>query len=283
MILVYWVVAAFLLLSRDVIPDFSWGFNPNLRTIAAAGRNDPPVKWTIHVVDAPRNSSESRRKVGEAVTGSTVRDDGWSTLASQVFLDSTDLFKGTPLAAIALGRLRVESHYLVDPKGDLHSLELKITADEAPDFPITVKGKVVDGPLDGTGQRQLELVFKGRDIEQTRRFPYEPKSMVGNLFGPMDRLPGLHVGQRWETSMVNPISGQVDRVRVEVPRRSLIHWGNEPVSTFEVVQSVPPFASARSWVRTDGVVLRQELPFPVVRLVLERQPDAPSQTRAISP
>ena len=28
--------------------------------------------------------------------------------------------------------------------------------------------------------------------------------------GPLDRLPGLHVGQRWETRVVNPFTGQVE-------------------------------------------------------------------------
>ena len=31
-------------------------------------------------------------------------------------------------------------------------------------------------------------------------------------------LPGLHVGQRWDTRVVNPFTGQVEVVRVEVQR-----------------------------------------------------------------
>ena len=30
----------------------------------------------------------------------------------------------------------------------------------------------------------------------------------------------------------------------------------------------------RTWVRLDGVILRQEVPLPLVRLVLERRPEA---------
>ena len=97
--------------------------------------------------------------------------------------------------------------------------------------------------------------------------------MVHDVLGPLDRLPGLHVGQRWETQVINPFTGQVDQVRVEVTRRGVIHWDGNPVTTFEVVQHMTPL-SMRTWVRLDGVILRQEVPFPFVRLVLERQPEA---------
>ena len=66
-------------------------------------------------------------------------------------------------------------------------------------------------------------------------------------------------------------------VRVEVQRRTLIHWNGEPVSAFEVVQHARSI-TARTWVRSDGVILRQEVPFPIVRLVLDRRPEQPART-----
>ena len=44
------------------------------------------------------------------------------------------------------------------------------------------------------------------------------------------------------------------------------------MTTLEVVHHMTPFA-ARTWVRPDGLVLRQEVPFPFVKLVLERLAD----------
>ena len=49
-------------------------------------------------------------------------------------------------------------------------------------------------------------------------------------------------------------------------------WDNTVVTTLEVVQHLTPI-SARTWVRPDGLVLRQEMPFPLVKLILERLPD----------
>ena len=103
------------------------------------------------------------------------------------------------------------------------------------------------------------------------------------MLGPMDRLPGLHVGQRWESQGRQSVSGQVESVRVEVVRRGLIHWEGEPVTTFEVVHRTSPF-SMKTWVRTDGVILRQEIPFPFVRLVLERRSETePSLPTSLKP
>ena len=48
-----------------------------------------------------------------------------------------------------------------------------------------------------------------------------------------------------------------------------------PVNTFEVVHRTSPL-SMKTWVRPDGVILRQEIPFPFVRLVLERRPETDS-------
>jgi hypothetical protein len=138
----------------------------------------------------------------------------------------------------------------------------------------------------------MEIVSRGpvEMLKKRLEIDYVPRGVVQDVLGPLDRLPGLHVGQRWESQMVNPFTGQVSPVRVEVARLGMINWNGEPVTTFEVVQHLTPMAMApltmRTWVRRDGVILRQEVPFPFVRLVLERRPEAdevPSQTQTRVP
>jgi hypothetical protein len=99
---------------------------------------------------------------------------------------------------------------------------------------------------------------------------YLPRSVVQDVLGPLDRLPGLHVCQKWDTQVINPFTAKVDLVRVEVLRKSLIQWNGKSLPGFEVVQHVNPL-SMRTWVRLDGVILRQEVPLPFVRLVMERR------------
>jgi hypothetical protein len=221
-------------------------------------------------VDDPRDP-ESRRTVGESVTASHRRPDGWFELTNHVELDASRMLKGTPFANMLPGisrgsRLGVESAYLVDSSGNLSSLNLTVTEQSSSGPLLVVKGKVKG--------RSMEIVSRGKIplFDQKVSFDYEPRSVVQDVLGPMDRLPGLHVGRRWESRVINPFTGTAESVRAEVTRRGLIHWDGNPVTTFEVVHRTSTFMM-KTWVRTDGVILRQEMPLPFVRLVLERRPE----------
>ncbi len=68
-------------------------------------------------------------------------------------------------------------------------------------------------------------------------------------------------------------------------RRTVIDWDGNPVNALEVEQKQGPL-TMRTWVRTDGMILRQEVPFPFVRLMLERRPEdviAPESAPVIPP
>lgn len=265
-ILVYWSIAAFCLLTWDVIPELTLGYPPDMRAIAGAGDSSKPVRWSIQVVDDPK-LPEARRTVGETVTSSSRKRDGWFELRSLAEFDAGGLLKGTAFATRTSMRLGVESRYHVDPVGNLRSFDLRVHPRDTAEALIDVTGQLRGSTMEIVSHGPVPL------LNHKWTFQYEPRSTVLDALGPLDRLPGLHVGQRWETRIINPFSGQVDRVKVEVTRRSLIHWDGMPVTTLEVVQHVAPL-SVRTWVRTDGVILRQEVPFPFVRMVLERRPEA---------
>lgn len=264
-ILIYWSIAAFCLLSWDVLPELSMGYAPDLRSIALANNSNEPVRWSIQVIDDPK-SPDVRRTIGAAVTGSSRKPNGWFELTSQVEFEAGGLLKGTPFGSSTNIRLKIESQYRVDPTGNLQSFEMEVKSQDSAVALVKVKGQLKGG--------RMEIVSRGLVpiLNKTLSFAYEPRSVVHDVLGPLDRLPGLHVGQRWETRVINPFSGQVDKVRVEVKRRGVINWDGNPVTTYEVEQQMTPL-SLRTWVRTDGVILRQEVPFPFVRLLLERQPD----------
>jgi hypothetical protein len=95
--------------------------------------------------------------------------------------------------------------------------------------------------------------------------------MVQHEFGPLDRMPGLQVGQRWKSQVVSPLTGKVESVQTSVERKRIISWDGNPVTTLEVVSRFS-LLTARTWIRPDGLVLRQEVPFPLARIILERIP-----------
>jgi hypothetical protein len=262
LILVYWSIAAFCLLKWDVLPELTMGYPPDLRGITFASDSTRPVRWSIQVMDDPR--TDSRRTVGEAVTGSTRRPDGWYEMTSQVDFDAGNLLRATMLATREGLQVQVKSRYHVDSTGNLQNFDVRVASQDLGNELVHVTGRLHDGKMEIASRGPMPFLNKNMSIK------YEPRSVVSDVLGPLDRLPGLHVGQRWGMQVVNPFTGQVDEARAEVTRRTVIHWAGNPVSTYEVEQKMSSLR-IHTWVRADGVILRQEVPFPFVRLMLERR------------
>jgi hypothetical protein len=278
-ILLYWAVAASSLIRRDILPELRFVQPPDLRSIARAGGQDEPTRWSVQVVDQ-LSTPEGRRTVGDAVTQSVRSVDGWVRMASRVTFDTGSLLRGTSLVTKANAEMAIDSTCTIDASGNLHSFCATVRTSDDPDAVLRVQGRLKGQAIEVTTHGPLPV------LNQTRTIQYEPHSLVQNALDPFDRLPSLQVGQRWETRVVNPLNGQVQPVRVEVARKTAIHWDKSPVMVLEVVQHMAPYMapfSTRTWVRPDGLVLRQEVPFPFVKLVLERQPERANAERVEDP
>ncbi|WP_435019659.1 hypothetical protein TA3x_001410 [Tundrisphaera sp. TA3] len=280
-ILSFWVYAAFGLFRRDILPDLIITPPPDMRSIAKAEASAGPTRWDIMVADDA--NLRNLHSVGQAVTDSRRRDDGTIELTSDIRVDSARLLRGTPLASAHDEAVDISNSAEIDQSGNLLSfrstvrpaaggLDLRKARDRDREHDsenlITLDGRV--------NGKQLFVVCRSPYpvplLNWNRPFPYEPRGMVENSVGPIDRMPGLQVGQRWESRVVSPLTGRVEIVTVEVAGKHAIHWGNSVITTLEVVHHLPPNLTARTWVRPDGLVLRQEVPFPFVKLILERIP-----------
>ncbi len=217
------------------------------------------------MIDDPR-SPEARRSVGEAITAASRQADGWYEMTSRVEFDAGDLLRGTVFATRLSVRIQIDSRYHVDPSGNLHDFDLRVKSREFDDELIDVQGQVKGNTMEIVSRGPMEILNK------EMKFDYQPRSVVQDVLGPFDRLPGLQLGQRWESRIINPFTGKVDSVRARVVRRAVIDWDANPVNVFEVEQKMSG-VSMKTWVRTDGVILRQEVPFPFVRMMLERRPE----------
>jgi hypothetical protein len=264
-ILLFWSIAAGALFTRDLLPDLMIGTPPDLRTISRGQQSSKPTRWAIQVAEDP--ALLNLRLVGQAETKSALQADGWMWMTSNVVIDAADLLKGGRFQTSHEERLEVLSTYEIDPSGNLFAFRASVRAAEQPDDLMVLEGKVKGDTLEVQARGPLPIFNWG-----PRTLPYQARGMVQNTLGPMDRMPGLQVGQRWESRIISPLTGRVETVRFEVARKAVITWGNSPVAALEVVARATPL-SIRIWVRPDGVVLRQEVPFPFVRLVLDRLPE----------
>ena len=265
-ILLFWVYAAGGLLRRDILPDYWVTPPPDLRSIAAAEEDTRPTEWELSV--AEDSGLKNVRSVGRAVTKSSRLADGGTELIGHVWFDSGSLLKGTRFDSQRNERLDISNRLEIDPSGNLREFRAVVRAASDNFDLMTLEGKVKGRFIEVNAQGPVPFL----NWTKPKLFPYEPRGMIQNSIGPIDRLPGLQVGQRWVTRVVNPLTGRVEDVKVEVTRKHAIQWDNKVVTTLEVVQHMTPI-SARTWVSKEGLVLRQELPFPFVKLILERLPD----------
>ena len=264
-ILLLWAVASVCLIRRDILPELLIGPPPNLRSIASADPADGPTRWSIMVADD--KNLQSLRPVGQAVTESKRLADGQLRLEGKVWFEAKGLLEGTPFASKDQARIEVDNVCDIDLSGNLKSFRAVVRADGAETPLLTLNGEFKNRAIEVKAQGPIP------PLNFTKQFPYEPKTMIQNVFGPIDRMPGLAVGQRWEARSISPLTGMIDVVKAEVVKKSEIYWDKSMVATLEVVQKIPPAFSARSWVRkSDGLVLRQEVPFPFVTLIIERLP-----------
>lgn len=270
-ILLAWAVVASSLLVRDVLPDLLAGPPPDLRDLAQAARPPGPTSWTILVDDRPTEPGDGLRAVGRVTTRTLRQVDGHVRFVSDAWVDAGDLLRGSPLAAAEStgDRLQIRSLIDVDASGNLYQLRSAVRAEGDPTELLIIEGHPERDAI------AIRAYGPSMLFTWTKRFPYQARGLVQNSLGPIDKLPGLHVGQRWESRIVSPLTGRVEVVRAEVARRNvLIHWGEQPVPCFELVTRANGL-TARTWARmTDGLVIRQEVPLLFVRLVLDREPAA---------
>ncbi len=96
-------------------------------------------------------------------------------------------------------------------------------------------------------------------------------------------MTGLTVGQRWTTPVVSPLAttDSIQLVESRVERQETITWQGEETETFLVVYRYDSGRGAaardpvgKAWVRTDGTIVRQELPLGSARIRFERTTEA---------
>ena len=274
-ILLFWTLAAGSLFTRDVLPTLIIGSPPDLRTVTQATDRPRHTRWSILVVDERQGTNF--RAVGQLTTVTQRKSDGFVGMSSKAWFDSGELLRGTVFHQAQSGRVEVLGEYDVDSTGNLYYFRAVVRDGPTPASELlTLEGRLENNAILVTAKGPLPLPF----MNWTQSFPYQPRGMIQNTMAPIDRLPGLHVGQSWETRVVSPLTGRVEVGRVEVTGRRSIYWDDKFVSALEVVTRMQPSGlgvplSAKTWVREDGLVLRQEVPLlgMIRTLMLERVPD----------
>jgi hypothetical protein len=125
----------------------------------------------------------------------------------------------------------------------------------------------------------MPLWYEGPEERAGEPAPLSPRGGVLVLVHPMNRLPGLHVGQRWRLPQIDLMAclgpgGARDAIRLVegVVGEDVLRWRSlGEVACFVIDYHGDEQTRARTWVRkSDGLVLQQEFTHGVTRYIIER-------------
>lgn len=266
-ILFFWAISAGMLLSRDVLPDLLISAPPDMRSVTSSRTERQATRWSILL--ASRDAKTGPSSIGQATTTAVRQQDGYLKLTSRIWFDSENLLSGTPLDANAeRTRIEIQSESEINASGDLSMFQARLRPMGTREVWLEMSGTL--------NPKRDSIAIRSKGIlplfNWTRTFPYPRHGMVQNSLDPFDRMPGLQVGQRWRSQVMSPLTGQFQRVSVEVTRKQILEWNSSQIEATEVVTRMEPFAM-RTWVRRDGLVVRQQVPLPFANLILERIPE----------
>jgi hypothetical protein len=290
LVVLFWLASMSWLAVEKVIPPLLGGRPPDYRAPLEEPETQPDY-WRI---------TWNGRQIGSVVSQIVDRPNGGREMRSVVrFADlplesmlSELLGAFASFAKPLLGPsqdYRIEAvlatRLVFDEERQLAALRTVLDLAETPSF-LTVTGKVTD-------DRKLSVVVQfaeewggGGEGQQEFRQQLDlpANALVGDSFTPRVKLEDLQVGQSWTIPVYRafPPNSPVQIVEAKVERHDIIFWEGSDVETMLVVYRpeagsglrAANQATAREWVRPDGLVLRQELAFSGLTLRFERRQQA---------
>jgi hypothetical protein len=239
--------------------------------------------YTIDLVDeAQRGAQQIPWKVYHRSLGSE-REDIYTATTSVVFDPAEDLFDlRVQMTIWPLARDKqltnlvrptaIESTHTVTRGGHLLKTRLHVHfVSKGQEFTGLFQGEVHGDQFDST------LSFNGPEQESKHQLDSMKVNRHGSILNPLhpvNRLPGLTLGRKWQVPFVDPVldaSAQVlfplqlghsapTQLSAHVlPVIQTLHWGDNDVPCLVIEYTLEGNHVARTWVQeTSGLVLKQE-------------------------
>jgi hypothetical protein len=271
-IVLSWLLLMGWLVGRELWQHF--GPPPRLEESLKAAVADGPTVWKI---------SHQYERIGTAETQVLELGNGRFQLCQRLHCDKPAAFfeaTGLGLLARVLGVTEVKGNVLIlfdlSPTGELERLEVSIFQD-AKDLLVTIVGSP-----EGKELKLKATSPHAKGLEWDFAIPYDAKNIIHTSLCPLDRMPGLWPGRRWQAPMVDParsmMSQMLQRAPVEVQVLSdpqNFHWSatRDWVSCL-VVEAHQPEQDLHIeiWVhQEDGRVLKQKARWGKLMLEIERK------------
>lgn len=278
LIVVGWLATTTWWFVRDVAP---WLGADNLgyRQLLDKRAADESTNWRV-LIDG--------EQVGSILSGVQPKTTGGFAMWSQAMLKSSLIAKTVGVGGDADVNIHLSAD--VSPLGRLTSIEVRLSfrSDQASSSEFAALRGQVEGD-----ELVLQPIFNAQPVGQLIRLRIDPTAPIGGDFSPTDKIPGLWVGRKWATRVIDPqaalLGGGI--LTSSPPTREVAHrvvgveplaWNNKPWDCF-VVEDRHGDTIGKTWVRkADGVVLKQQANFGRSLIVMELDPRPMMQERSDS-
>ena len=275
-VVLFWLATMSWLVVAKIVPPLRVGEPPSYTTILADSEDEPPACWTIRMQD---------RTIGWAANKLVLRKEGISEFYSRVYLAQLPLDELAPgwltsvlkpvFPNLDLMDVDKQSWFIIDSLGRLSEFESRVRLADIPDA-IRVQGTVE--------KSRLKLLVKSGDVGATLYQALTPNSTMNDELSPQARLPNLRVGQTWTVPLYSPFRSPhspLEILQAAVEREDPLNWNGETIRARVVVYRNDSGSGrssdeirGRTWIRDDGMVLRQEVSVFKSPVQFERLPDA---------
>jgi hypothetical protein len=216
--------------------------------------------------------------VGSILSGVQPKTNGSFVVWSQAMLKSALV-----ASAVGFGGDSDVSVYFnadVSPLGRLTAFDVRLSLRSEHDSGSEVGA--LHGVVEGD-EMILQPYLNAHPAGEPIRLHFDPSTPIGGDFSPTDKLPGLWLGRKWTTRVVDPQavilgggllgSAKASReVMHTVIGTAPLEWNDQTWDCF-LVEDRHADTVGKTWVRrSDGVVLRQEAGFGRSTVVMELDP-----------
>ncbi len=239
----FWLVAIALLVRQEIAPVLALRAERKATFADYAARLRLPYeeKMGIYFLN---------ERIGKLVTTIKRQPGDWLSVKSKAVVSGQ-----TPAASLL--SFQILSEMLFDEKYELSSVDMQL---HAMGMSVEIKGLVQHSVLN------LRINANGETTQKS--VPIDPQIPVADSFFPFAGAPDLEVGSEWRTTVINPMSLELDSAKVTIVEERVEEVEGKREKVY-VLKTEYAGQETESWVTGSGVLLKQESPLGI-RLVREQ-------------
>lgn len=247
LILLFWVGTMGYFLYEEVFPPPSEGYQSQIETLKTEERKE---EFSIYF---------GAQRIGNVQTLARRNSDGTYQVSNETNVNMETSITQAGLAqniqkllnfmGLPGLQFQLKSHVDIDQKFQLKQLSFSLDSN-------TLKAQISGSVQNNT----LKIDIQQSGANHQLNIPYESTETIPHGLLPFERMENLKIGKHWKMRYINPISKNSELVDARVVDTEQLVIEDKIYDAF-VVKMQQGILSVKTWVATDGTVLKVQLPF----------------------